>query len=286
MSVNPLTPLDELTVLEARGPDAVRFLQGQLSQDLRRLDQGGHLLAGLHNPQGRLLALLRLLQRSPDQVLLVLPASVAEPVRQLLSRYVLRAKVVLTAAGSTWRVCGASGPDADAIAATHLHMPAGGGRQLVVAPRDESVPEADLAARQGWRLGDITNGIPEIGAELSGAFVAQMLNLDLLDAISFSKGCYTGQEVIARAHYRGQVKRRMQRFGTAWKTPLAPGERLHLADGRALQVVMAAPGGLLSQEFLAVGPMAATTAPAPTQADDETPLIDAVPLPLPYELPA
>ncbi len=69
----------------------------------------------------------------------------------------------------------------------------------------------------------------------SGSFVAQMLNLDLIDAISLTKGCYTGQEVIARAHYRGQVKRRMQRFFTESTRELGPGERVQLGDGRSAQ---------------------------------------------------
>ena len=94
--------------------------------------------------------------------------------------------------------------------------------------------------------------MPEIGAATSGLFTAQMLNLDLIDAVSFSKGCYTGQEIIARAHYLGQVKRRMQRFHTDDERELQPGSRIDLADGRRAQVVMASAAEGGGQELLAV----------------------------------
>jgi folate-binding Fe-S cluster repair protein YgfZ len=115
-----------------------------------------------------------------------------------------------------------------------------------------------------------------------------MLNLDLLGAIAFDKGCYTGQEVIARAHYRGRVKRRMQRWLNAGATALAPGDSARGSDGRTLSVVRVAPaeGG---QEILAVGTYLAADGGA---ADNEPAEVDAAlaqvsgPLPLPYTLPA
>jgi folate-binding protein YgfZ len=281
-----LTDLDDLAVIDLRGPDAVAFLQGQVSQDLTRLASRGSLLAGLHNPQGRVLALLRLLHLADDHLLMVLPAAVSDSVQQLLTRYVLRAKVKLADAGSNWRVYGVTGPDAAAVATTRLAMPMepGGMRQLIVAPRGEPMPEGEPADRESWALDDIAAGVPEIVAATSGLFVAQMLNLDHLDAISFSKGCYTGQEVIARAHYRGQVKRRMQRYTTPARVELVPSERILLADGRSAQIVMASPNDGGEQEFLAV-------APPPPGAADESPglleesaaqILRCTQLPLPY----
>jgi folate-binding protein YgfZ len=187
-------------------------------------------------------------------------------------------------------VYGITGPDAEAAARTRVHMAmdATGLRQMIVAPRGEPAPEGEAADRDSWRLDDVAAGIPEVVTATSGAFVGQMLNLDVLDGISFNKGCYTGQEVIARAHFRGQVKRRMQRFATLSWQPLAAGERVRLADGRSAQVVTAAPSPGGGWEFLAV-----TTLPgkaegveaetAPAEADAAAP--DAVPLPLPYLLP-
>jgi tRNA-modifying protein YgfZ len=282
------TPLDDLAVLHARGADVIRFLQGQVSNDMQLLGERGSLLAALNNAQGRVVAVLRLLHVAPDQVLIVLPGDLAETVRQLLLKYVLRAKVSIDTAGTAWRVYGITGPDAGAAAITRLYMTmdAGGWRQLIVAPRSEPLPEAEPASRESWRLMDIESGLPEVFASTSGAFVAQMLNLDLVDAISLTKGCYTGQEVIARAHYRGQVKRRMQRFHTDSAQGLNPGERIHLGDGRAAQIVMSAPSEDGGQQFLAVTQITDHAgAEDPVQADADNRL-ECQPLPLPYTLPA
>lgn len=283
------TPLDDLTVLSARGADTLSFLQGQLSQDVSGLSSGGPMLAGLHNPQGRVLALLRLLPLGDEHVLILLPTTLADAVRQQLQRYVLRSRVRIESTGAAWSIYGLHGPDADVAASTRLHMPAdsGGLRQIIVAPRGETIPEADFTAREEWRLDDIAAGIPEIGAPVSGLWVAQMLNLDLIGAVSFNKGCYTGQEVIARAHFRGQVKRRMQRFSTEAEAALAPGSRVLLADGRSAQVVMSADSGTGSREFLAVTALVDDASDASGTASSEgTPtLLPVMSLPLPYELP-
>ncbi len=282
-----LTKLDDLAVLAVRGNDAIAFLQGQLSQDLRPLQDGESTLAGLHNPQGRCIAVIRLLRMTREHLLLVLPAELADPVRQLLARYVLRARVSIEDAAAAWRIYGATGPDADAAATTRLSMPVdeSGTRQLILAPRGEPLPDGDLVPRTQWRLDDIAAGFPEITPATSGLFVAQMLNLDLLHGIGFDKGCYTGQEIIARAHYRGEVKRRMQRFRTDSDAVLAAGLRLRLADGRNAQIVIAAPTEAGGQEFLAV-----TTPPGTGTAGAEAgeegaavqPALPCSQLPLPY----
>lgn len=284
-----LTRLEDFAVISVRGTDAVTFLQGQLSRDLAALEDGGAALAGLHNPQGRCLAVLRVLRIAGEHLLVILPGELAAPVRQLLARYVLRARVKIEDADATWRVYGATGPDAAAAASTRLSvaMDSTGTRQLIVAPRLEPPPDGDLVTRELWRLDDIAAGLPEIVAATSGAFVAQMLNLDLLGAISFDKGCYTGQEVIARAHYRGQVKRRMQRFLTESDAVLAPGARVRLADGRAAQIVMAAPSDGGGQEFLAVTTLAPASGSDPRDEhrdpdDNALPTLPCSQLPLPY----
>lgn len=297
MSDLGLTRLDDHSVIDVRGPDAFAFLQGQVSQDMERIVQDGSGLAGLHNPQGRCLAVLRILCVARDHYLIVLPGELAETIRALLARYVLRAKVTVTDAGATWRVYGATGPDAAAAASTRVSMPMdpSQGRFLIVAPRSEPLPDGEPAARVDWRLDDIAAGLPELHTATSGQFVAQMLNLDLIEGISFKKGCYTGQEVIARAHYRGQVKRRMQRFGTASDALLLPGARVLLGDGRTAQVVMSALLDAGGQEFLAVttvAPVAGTSAAAEAtagtegNAPPEVAPLDCAQLPLPYELPA
>lgn len=283
-----LTRLDHLTVLDARGPDVGTFLQGQITNDVAQLAGRGSLLAALNNPQGRVIAVLRLLHVAQDHVLIVLPSDLAEMVRLLLARYVLRAKVKIVEAGMTWRVYGISGPDAQMATSTRLHMPMDvqGWRQLIVAPRGEPLPEGDRADADSWRLGDIEAGLPEVVAATSGSFVAQMLNLDLVDAISLTKGCYTGQEVVARAHYRGQVKRRAQRFYTESAAALAPGERVLLSDGRNAQILLAAPDEAGGQQFLAVTQLAMLPSAAAAEGNPAAaPALECEQLPLPYSLP-
>jgi folate-binding protein YgfZ len=280
------TTLDDLAVLDVRGPDAIGFLQGQVTNDVQQLAGRGSLLAALCNPQGRVIAVLRMLHVTEDQILIVLPADLMETVRQLLLKYVLRAKVTIAAASAAWRVYGVAGPDAGAAAVTRLYMTmdAGGWRQLIVAPRSEPLPEAEPTSRELWRHYDIEAGLPEVVAATSGSFVAQMLNLDLLDAISLTKGCYTGQEVVARAHYRGQVKRRMQRFHTDSRDKLVAGERVQLADGRVAQIVMAAPEAH-GQQFLAVAPLNAVPENDESVQDASAAKLACEALPLPYPLP-
>jgi folate-binding protein YgfZ len=279
-----ITPLDDLTVLSVRGADATTFLQGQLSQDVSLLAAQGAQLAGLHNAQGRVLALLRLLHLNDEQLLIALPAVLAEGVRRHLERYVLRARVKIEAAGSAWSVYGLAGPDAEAAASTRVHMAADatGMRQVILAPRGETAPEAERLDREEWRLDDIAAGIPEIFPATAGIWVAQMLNLDLLGAVSFNKGCYTGQEVIARAHFRGQVKRRMQRFSADVDLDLPPGMRVVLADRRPAQIVMSAHSSAGSREFLAVTSIAQDQAQPYAEDPENGAVLAAMPLTLPY----
>jgi folate-binding protein YgfZ len=245
-------PHAPIGAVRVQGADAVRFLQGQLSNDLERLRPDEPLYAGLHNPQGRVIALLRLYALAPDDVLGVLPRELAAPVAARLAKFVLRAKA---------KVTDASGDSVLSSSSTFAELP--------VAER-------------------IAAGLPQVYAATSEQFVAQMLNLDVIGAISFTKGCYTGQEVIARAHYRGRVKRRMQRFRTSGAAQLAIGGTGTLRDGRSFRVVDSVALDDGRAEFLAVAPVAH----AGDEATDDiagagaATLIDAEQLSLPYELPA
>jgi len=294
--------LAELGVLRVRGPDSASFLQGQLSNDLTRLAQGSPLLAGYHNAQGRMIALVRACQTGPEEILLVMPRELVGGVLERLRRFVLRAKVTLADDSPRWQVqgcCAAAHGEAhgrtsaaaDGIAIPLASEPA---RSLVLAPREEAMAETlSDEERRVWKLLDIASGLPQVYARTSEAFVAQMLNLDVLGGIDFAKGCYTGQEVIARAHYRGRVKRRMQRWRTLEPAALAPGDSGELTDGRSFKVVEAA---LLADgrcEFLAVAayasggePAGGESAPAPAEPGPTSGVrLSAQPLPLPYELP-
>jgi tRNA-modifying protein YgfZ len=308
-----VVPLESLGALRARGRDASAFLQGQLSADVTQLAADRSLLAGYHNPQGRVLALLRLIQAAPGEVLAVLPRELVAVVLARLSTFILRSKVVLTDDSAHWRFEGLVGAAlAAAPRATHLPLIAGGiaplgdsfalrlgagrARWLIATPTAGAAqqPSAALAgaepgAPELWRRLCIEAGEPQVYAATSGEFVAQMLNLDAVGAVAFDKGCYTGQEVIARTHYRGRVKRRLQRFQSAQPLSLAPGDSGELSDGRAFRVVDAVRSADRGCEFLAVAPLSAQEAgaaaeAAPPGSSSRAP-VDAVALPLPYALP-
>jgi folate-binding protein YgfZ len=137
-----------------------------------------------------------------------------------------------------------------------------------------------------WQLLAIAAGEPQVYAATSEAFVAQMLNLDALGAIAFDKGCYTGQEIIARAHYRGKVKRRLQRFRTPVPAQLKPGDDGELGDGRSFKVVDAAQRTDGLCEFLAVTTLGHVDAdPAGGRAPAAGAPLSAEWLALPYVLP-
>ncbi len=304
-------PLEDLGMLRVQGPDATRFLQGQLSNDIVRLSSERSLLAGYHNPQGRAIALLRLVWLGAEDFLAVLPRELVAAVAVRLSKFVLRAKVKIADQSAHWLAAGLVGPDSTedvqprAIVQTSgltlasnlngqtvqgsqvlVRVGSAPSRWLTLSPTDSPVNESPDAprlvpgSRELWRLLDIAAGQPQIYAATSEEFVAQMLNLDLLDAIAFDKGCYTGQEVIARAHYRGRVKRRLQRLVTAGRAELAPGSSGALEDGRAFKVIEAAQRDDGRCEFLAVAPISAAAADS---SDGER--IEAEQLALPYSLP-
>jgi folate-binding protein YgfZ len=200
------------------GLDARSYLQGQLTCDIDKLTRDNALLACCNSAQGRVQAVLMVIERDEGIVLSVV-ASMAELTIQRLRKYVLRAKVKIEA----------------------THNPA------------HLATDSDATL-----LAQIRAGIPHVFPETHEAFVAQMLNLDVLGGISFEKGCYTGQEIIARAHFRGAVKRRMNRYAANCPPP-TPGTRLLVANEHAGDVVYAA-ATEQGCELLAVVSIAHTTA--------------------------
>ncbi len=281
-----------LGVMRARGADAITFLQGQLSNDATRT-AGLWQLSGYHTPQGRAIALLRLTQLAPDDLLAVMPLELVPLVVARLKRYVLRAKVQLTDDSPQWELRGypAAPPDLPAGA---VSLPYGSTRRLTLLPQSAIAQDGPVdGTRSDWVAADIAEGLPQVYVASSEAFVAQMLNLDLTGGIALDKGCYTGQEIIARAHYRGQVKRRMQRFVSETPCMLLPGQTGKFTDGRSFKVVDAVAVAHGRCEFLAV-----TNPPPQAQLDPSAPadeaeaagtaneiLLSAQPLPLPYALP-
>lgn len=278
--------LEHLGVLRIAGRDAASFLQGQVSNDVRRLERGEPLLAAYSSAQGRVIAVLHLLPQ-PGAILALLPRELLAGVRERLRRFVLRAKVELEDMSDLLEVRGARRVElaaaglepleacAERDGITMARLAGDPTRHWLVGARgalEASLPQAIAVAEHDWRLADIRAGLPQIYAATSEQFVAQMLNLDLLDAISFTKGCYTGQEIIARAQHLGRIKRRL--FRLALPRAGAIGEAVALADGRGGRVTECVRAGT-GYEALAVLPL------EPGGAEAERVLRGTL-LPLPY----
>jgi folate-binding protein YgfZ len=302
--------LAHLGLLRVEGPDAASFLQGQVSNDVGRLSDPAPVLAALSSPQGRVLAILHLMPHASG-VLAVLPRELVSPTLERLRKYVLRAKVRLEDVSEAYGVVGLHAADRAAVEAfesarlpdlaaaryaeTHgigVAVVAGDPerRWLVgLAPALDEIgiggPHAAQPAQRiarEWRLADIRCGLPQIYAVTRELFVAQMLNLDLLDGISFTKGCYTGQEIIARTQHLGRIKRRLFRLrlpAGAWTI----GQTVRLRDGRSgrlTEVVGAEALAVLTMEPSSAGEPGEPGEPG--EAEYGAPSIEAVELPLPY----
>lgn len=228
-----------LGVLLAAGPDARGFLQGQLTADLNALTPTKVLLAAINSPQGRVQSIVWLIERR-EGIAMLLARSMLDTTLQRLRRYVLRSKVTLdperlqVGFAPAERVAEGSPEHAQVEDRSIVRWPAH--RQaVVIAPTTRTIESLPRAEAQ-WRDDHLRSGHPQIYPPTHERFVAQMLNLDLLGGISFEKGCYTGQEIIARTHYRGAIKRRMFHFRASTPPPI-PGTRLLSGDQHAGDVV-------------------------------------------------
>jgi folate-binding protein YgfZ len=279
-SATVVCPLADLGLIRASGEDIALFLNNLLTNDVKTLPGDGARRSGICNAKGRLLADF-LMWHGEGGMLLALSAELLPAILKKLSMYVLRAKVKLTDASEDTVLLGLSGPNAAAALAALGAGPAapmtvttvkqgrviclGGDRHLlaVSAAEAESVwlqvahfaRPAGLAA---WHWLEIVAGIPCVRAATQEQFVPQMVNFELIGGVSFNKGCYPGQEIVARTQYLGKIKRRMFRArieGTEEAT--APGPGAHLfAPETGLQacgtIVLAAPSPLGGFEALAV----------------------------------
>jgi len=288
--------LTDVVCVEVRGRDAGAFLHGQLSQALADLDATQAPLAAWHDAKGRVRALVRVL-RLPDRWLLVGPRDGSELLVNKLRMFVLRAEVTLSVANDVaiaavidaddaWLTAAGIPRDTEpnrAVEHRGVHLVRVGpsywqalGDPAALAQLTGSLKAAPPGAAA---LAEIRLGIPSITTALAERFIAQMLNLDELGAVSFDKGCYPGQEIIARVHNLGGVKRRVRRYGAEGaaaelKTAIVA------ADGAAVgEVVRSAPNGVGS-EVLAVVDHAAAGAALATSTGAQLRA-----LPLPFDVP-
>jgi folate-binding protein YgfZ len=181
------------SMIAVRGEDAEVFLQGQLSNDVTQTREDAPLLAAWCNPKGRVICLVRLI-RIDDGYGLILPTELNTEIVRRLTMFRFRSKVSF---------------DAESVAAN-------------------SAVDNTASGLDDWLTKQIRAGLPEIWQAQSEKFTPHMLNLDLLNAINFDKGCYTGQEIVARTHYRGASKRRCHRFRSS--RPVAVGDKV--SDGQ------------------------------------------------------
>lgn len=235
-----LADLSHLGLIRVSGPDALSFLQGQFCNDLHQLSAETSQINGYANPKGRLIAVFRCFLIEQDYYLL-LPQNLISKVIERLSKYILRAKVKIDNASNDLGRIGIAGEAADNLVATYLsappetvnalsrigdvtliRIPGVQTRYLLIADHrriyglwSQLMSEAQPVGEDAWSLLDIRAGIPSIYLQTSEAFVPQMVNLDRIDGLSLKKGCYPGQEIVARMHYLGKLKRRMYRFRCA-----------------------------------------------------------------------
>jgi len=275
-------PLPDRALIEASGTDAAGFLHAQLSSDIRNARIDDVILTSYSDAKGRLLAVMRVVVTDTGY-LLELPADRSDAVTTQLRRYVLRADVTFDDVSATHAAFGAVGEAAarcvgaalcDAPPPSGRSLPLEGGARLVPGPGPRSgwivLGPADsvrgawdafgslpVAPPAWWELLEIESGIPTVRAATAGRFVAQMVNLDRLGALDFRKGCYPGQEVIARTHYLGRIKRRMHPLRADTRAVPAPGEPIHAVGSETPcgEIVRAAPhpdGGIAALAVLRV----------------------------------
>ncbi len=265
--------LQHLALIAVDGEEAEEFLQGQLTNDVREIAQERAQQSAWCSPKGRVLTCL-LVFRHDGRLLLQLPETLIGQTLKRMRMFVLRARATLEDASASWMRIGTVGEETEArLRDLFGALPESAGeirsagdvtiiRLRSQRPRYEIVGErsavtslwnacrevAVAAGADAWELLDIEAGIANIGPGTSDAFVPQMINLDRIGGVSFTKGCYVGQEIVARTQHLGRIKRRMYRVHWSGGSPIAPGDTLQASgdpDSLKAQVVNAGalPGG-------------------------------------------
>ena len=225
--LNGVTPLTHLGIIRVEGDDAASFLQGQLTQDFGVLGLSEARLAAYCTPKGRMQASFVGFKRSHADILLVCSRDILPATLKRLSMFVLRANAKLRDATAEFDLYGLAGAAAEQAApglsglsapwsrtdigtatAVRLYPADGQARVLWVAPAGEAVPGGPALEAGHWMWGEVRSGVATITVPIVEAFVPQMLNYESVGGVNFKKGCYPGQEVVARSQFRGTLKRR------------------------------------------------------------------------------
>lgn len=272
-----LATLTNKQLLLVKGPDAGKFLQGQVTCDVKELNEPVTRLGAQCNPKGRILLSFRALQMNNETIALRLPASMMESAQKTLGKYIVFSKAKLQDGGNDFVLFGLFGDSAAAVASTffqqlpttyegwiekdgsYLIQLAANRFECWVATAtvdsflDAIEKQTQKVSADEWQLLDIAAGIGEVYPESYELFTPQELNYQLVNGINFRKGCYTGQEIVARLHYRGKLKRHMYRFEYKNDQTPPPGTTIinSLSGQNAGTVVMAAPNQEGKIELLA-----------------------------------
>lgn len=259
LALSGATPLADWGLIRARGADTVTFLQGQLTNELASAGATQARLAGYCSPKGRLLASFVAWQvTGAEDWLLACSADVLPPTLKRLSMFVMRAQCKLSQADDV-ALWGLVGPAAQQWLGTDLPAQAWGVsrvkeaqvvrlpdvdgtvRCLWAGPADQAPAQLPALSPQAWQVLEVRSGVARIVAATSEAFVPQMVNFELVGGVNFKKGCYPGQEVVARSQYRGTLKRRGALLAT--QAPMQAGQEIFLAgepEQPAGQIALAA----------------------------------------------
>jgi folate-binding protein YgfZ len=252
MTLNLYCELAQFGLIRFSGAEAQAFLHNQLSCDVAVLTPGKSTYGSYCTPKGRVQATF-LLWCSGEDFFIQIPSALREPIQKLLSKYILRSKVKASDASSDWTLIGVAGKDAATLiqravgdvprgvhgvtntqGAMVIRLP-GDRYEIVAANKSPGIIEslsagAEKADPDYWDWLDIRAGVPVVLPATQEAFVPQMMNLDLIGGVSLTKGCYPGQEIVSRMHYRGTLKQRMYLANIAGSDRPQPGEKLFSSD--------------------------------------------------------
>jgi folate-binding protein YgfZ len=256
-----IIPLDDLTSLHVTGNDATRFLHAQFTNDLENLPVDSWQYSSYCTPKGRLLAFMTIARLENNEYLLILPKTVSESILPRLRMFVMRDDVTITPQSEQSVITGLVAP-ANVLTDAGLDVKEETGklsnknnrciltldaeteRYLCISHKDFlDTSSFEAADRDDWTLLDIQAGIPAILSETQEAYVPQMVNLDLIGAVNFKKGCYPGQEIVARVHYLGKIKQRMYVLAADSENLARPADKIYISgqpDKAAGTIVQAA----------------------------------------------
>ena len=246
-----LCDLSHLGLIKACGEDTQNFLHSQFTNDLKQVSNTTSQLSSYCNPKGRILSIFRIFKRD-DDFFLLMRKDVIEATLQKLTMFKLMAKVELTDVSDNYVIYGVAGPESDSVlTANKINFPENtdqslqdnkssiirvaseSSRLLFICETEQAISTWKALSEKTiqtnakvWQLHDIQSGIPQVTAETSEAFIPQMVNLELIDGVNFQKGCYPGQEIVARTHYLGKPNRRMFKINIKSDQTPNPGDNI------------------------------------------------------------